>query len=128
MKKLDPTVLRETQYIALWVIIFSMILQAIFLIIGKWNYTVLLGNVLSGATVILNFLMMGITIQKAVTKEGKEAKDTIKLSQSLRSIFLFVIAVVGVMLPCFSTWTTMIPLFFPRIAIAMRPLFRKNRS
>ena len=52
MTNLDPTVKKETKYIALWVIIFSMILQAIFLVIGKWNYTVLLGNLLSGGAEI----------------------------------------------------------------------------
>ena len=128
MKKTDPTVIRETKYIALWVLIFSMFLQAIFLVIGKWNYSVLLGNLLSGAAAILNFFMMGRTIQNALEKDEKGAKDTVKLSQSLRMLFLFVIALIGVVLPFFSPWTTIIPLLFPRLAIAIRPLFRKNND
>ena len=126
MTKLDPTVKQETGYIATWVIIFSAILQAVFLVIGKWNYTVLLGNLLSGATAIFNFLLMGITVQKAVLKEEKEAKTAIKASQALRTFLLFAVAAVGVLLPCFSTWTVIIPLLFPRIAIAVRPLFDKK--
>ena len=126
MTKLDPTVKKETGYIGAWVIIFSAILQAVFLVIGKWNYTVLLGNLLSGATAIFNFLLMGITVQKAVLKEEKEAKTAIKASQALRTFLLFAVAALGVLLPCFNTWTVIIPLLFPRIAIAFRPLFDKK--
>ena len=123
MKKVDKTVLKETKYIAAFVLIFSALTQAVFLIIGKWDYTVLLGNVLSGIAAILNFFLMGITVQAAVGKEDKQAQSTMKMSQSLRTLMLFAAAALGVLLPCFNTVTTLIPLFFPRIAIAFKPLF-----
>ena len=41
MKKLDATVRQETKYIAVWVLLFSAVMEAVFLIIGKWDYTVL---------------------------------------------------------------------------------------
>ena len=66
MPKADKTVIRETKYIACWIIILSVLMQGIFLIISKWNYTVLLGNFLSGAAMILNFFFMGLSVQKAV--------------------------------------------------------------
>ena len=50
-KKIDPTVLKETGYIAAWVLVFSALTQAIFLMIGKWDITVLLGNLLSGGEI-----------------------------------------------------------------------------
>ena len=126
MKKLDATVRQETKYIAVWVLLFSAVMEAVFLIIGKWDYTVLLGNLLSGAAVVLNVLLMGITSQNAVEKDEKDAKNTMKMSQSLRTLFLFVIVVIGVAAPCFNIWSTIIPLFFPRIAIALRPLWYKE--
>lgn len=129
MQKIDKVVLKETAYIAVWTAIFSAITQAVFLIIGKWNYTVLLGNLLSGSAVILNFLIMGITVQNAVNKEEKEAKQSMRLSNMLRTLFLFVVVVVGVLLKqCFSIWTVLIPLFFPRIAIAFRPLWDRKKK
>lgn len=51
--KIDAIVRRETIYIAVWVGILSLLMEAVFLIIGKWDYTVLLGNLLSGAVVQL---------------------------------------------------------------------------
>ena len=126
MKKIDETVLKETKYIGAWVLIFSVLMQAVFLVIGKWSLAVLFGNLLSGAFVVLNFLLMGITVQRAVLKEEKEAKTMVKVSQLYRSLMMLIMAVVGVALPCFDTVAVIIPIFFPRIAIMFRPLFDKK--
>ncbi len=127
MKKPGEVVLKETRYIAASVFILSIILQIVFVVIKKWDYTVLLGNLLSGTSVVLNFLAMGMTIEKAVTQEEKSARATAKTSQTLRQLALFVIVAIGVLLPFFNTWTVIIPLIFPRISISLRPLFGKNR-
>ena len=126
MKKVDQTVLKETGYIASFVLLLSAFVQAVFLIIGKWNISVLLGNLLSGAVAVGNFFLMGLTVQAAVNKEEKQAKNMMKLSQSGRLLLLFAAAAIGVALPCFNTVTSLLPLFFPRIAIALRPLFLKR--
>jgi hypothetical protein len=111
----------------MWIGILSMVMQAIFLIIGKWNYTVLTGNLLSGGISILNFFLMALTVQSAVNKEEKDAKSTMKASQALRTLMMFVVIVIGVVLPWFSTWTTIIPIFFPRIAMIFRAFANKNK-
>lgn len=126
MKKIDPVVIKETKYIAYFAAILSVAMQAVFLILRKWDITVLLGNLLSYIAVVLNFLMMGITVQNAVTKEEKDARQAIRASQSLRTFFLFAVATVGALVPIFNVWATLIALFFPRIAIMVRPLFNKE--
>lgn len=126
MKNVSEAVARETKYIAAWVIILSIIMQAVFLITGHWDYTVILGNLLSGVFAVLNFFLMGITVQKAVEKDEKDAKAQMRASQSMRTFMLFAVAAVGVLIPCFNTWASLIPLFFPRIAIAARPLFKNQ--
>lgn len=128
MKKIDATVIKETGYIALWVLVLSALTQSVFLVIGKWDYTVLLGNILSGAVAILNFFLMGITVQRALEKNEEDAKKSIKVSQLYRFLLLVVVVIIGVVLPCFSMWTVIIPIFFPRIAILFRPLFDKRKS
>ena len=126
MKKVDPVVIKETKYIAYFVLILSLVMQAIFLILRKWDITVLLGNLLSYVAVVLNFLMMGITVQNAVTKDEKDARQALRASQSLRTFFLFAVAALGALLPVFNVWATLVPLFFPRIAVMLRPLFNKE--
>ena len=126
MAKIDPTVKKETGYIALFVIILSMAMEAVFLIIGKWDLTVLFGNLLGGATAVLNFFLMGLTLQSSLNKDQKEAAAAIKFSQTYRMLMLFAVAGAGVLAPVFNMVSTIVPLFFPRIAIALRPLVDKN--
>lgn len=126
MKKIDPVVVKETIYIALFSFILSILFQAIFLIIGKWNYTVLLGNVLGYVAAVGNFLILGLSVQKAVELDEKDAKARLKVSQSFRMLFLFIIAIIGYAVPVFSTLAVVIPYLFPRIAIALRPVFNKK--
>lgn len=124
MKKIDPVVRKETRYIAVWTLLFSALMQAVFLLIGQWDLTVLWGNLLSAAVSIGNFFFMAVYVVKAMEKEEKEAKQTLRLSKSMRFLVLLVAVVVGVLL--FNIWATLIPLLFPRIAIALRPLMQKK--
>ena len=126
MKKIDPTVLKETRYIFGITLIFSVVMEVIFLALGKWNVFVLLGNLWGALGAVLNFFLMGLTVQKAITKEEKEAKNLIRFSQSARMLMLFVIAGVGFLLPWFHTLAVVIPLLFPRIAIFLHPILRKD--
>ncbi|MBQ8449027.1 MAG: ATP synthase subunit I [Clostridia bacterium] len=126
--KIDRVVLQETAYIAVWTLILSAVMQAVFLIIGMWDYTVILGNLLGAAANMLNFFLMALTVQKALEKEEKEAKQTMKLSHSLRMLMLFVAAVLGIVLPCFNTFASVIPFFFTRIAIMFRQFFGNKNA
>ena len=128
MKKIDPTVKKETAYIGISVLILSALMQAVFLIIGKWDYTLLLGNIFGGAVAVLNFFLMGLGVQRALEKEEGDAKATMKLSQLYRFLFLAVVVIIGVLIPCFSTWTTVIPMLFTNIAVVFRPLFDKKKK
>jgi hypothetical protein len=124
--KIDSVVIKETAYIGVWALILSAAMQAVFLLLGKWEYTVLLGNILGAGAAVLNFFLMGITVQIAVVKEEKEARQTVKTSQSLRMLLLMLILVLALVFPCFNPIAAVIPLLFPRIAIIFRQLFDKK--
>ena len=111
MSGIDETVKRESVYIAAFVGVLSVLMQAVFLVAGHWDYTVLCGNLLSAAAAVGNFFLMGLTVQKALGKGEKEAADTMRLSQRLRLLLLFVVVAVGAAAPCFHTLAVIIPLF-----------------
>ena len=127
MRKTGEIVVKETKYIASISLALSVVLQVVIIAIGKWDYTCLLGNILATTFSVLNFLLMGIAVEDAVLKEEKEAKAVIKRSQSLRQLMLFAVVAIGALVPIFNIWTTVIPLLFPRIAVAIRPLFGNNK-
>lgn len=56
----------------------------------------------------------------------KKPKKLIKLSHTLRNMLILIVAVIGIVIPFFSTWAAIIPLFFPRISIFFRG-FSKNK-
>ena len=129
MKKIDSAVMRETRYIALFVLALSVIMQAVFLLIGRWDKTVLFGNLFIGFAVVLNFFLMGLFVQKAVALEPKEAKKTVQTSMALRNVMMFAFLATAVLLPkVFNIWASLIPVVFPRIAIAFAPLFGKKEK
>ena len=125
--KVDKTVKRETLYIAVWTAALSVLMQAVFLIIRKWDYTVLLGNLLGGGVAVLNFLLMGLTIQKAVTEDEKQASKRMRASQSYRLLMQAAVLILAGVLGCFDILAAAIPLLFPRVAIMVRPLIDKQK-
>lgn len=126
MEKIDKVVLKETRYIAVVTIILSVLMQSVFLVIGKWTIAHLLGNVLGAFAAVLNFFLMGITVQKAVVKEEKEAKDLMKVSQTLRLFMMFFFALIGYFVPVFNLLAVIIPYLFPRIGVMVRAFIVKE--
>lgn len=124
MKKIDPTVKKETLYIALFTLAASVVMEIVFLIVGYWSYRVILGNLLGFAAGVLNFFLMGYTVQEAVLLDEKGAAKKIKLSQSLRLLMVAAFAIVGCVFKCFNPVAVLVPLFFPRIAVTLRPVFK----
>lgn len=131
MKKIDSVIWKETGFVALVSLILSVFMQSIFLIIsywveGAWDYTVILGNLIGYFFCVLNFFLMCLTIQKALGKEQKDAANFIRLSQMLRMLMLFVVALIAylidIKLNCFNIIALVIPFFFPRIAVFIRSL------
>lgn len=128
MRKIDPAVKSETGYIALITLLLSALLQAVFLLFRRWDLTVLTGNLLGAAAASLNFLFMGLTVQRSVGKGADKAAAAMKLSQTLRLLLLFGVAALGATLPVFNLWAVLIPLFFPRVAISLQPLLLRERG
>ena len=128
MKKANETIKNETKYIAYFCLILSAVMHAIFLFAKRWDVAVFLGSLLSYTVSVSNFYFMGLTVQKAVTMDEKEARKLMKSSQSIRTALMFVMVAIGVALPCFNTISVIAPVFFPRVAIAFRPLIKDKKE
>lgn len=126
MEKIDKVVKKESLYILYVSVIFSLLMQSVFLIIGKWNYTVLLGNLYGLLVAVGNFFLMAYNVQLALKKEPEDAKKRIKLSQTSRLLMMFILAIIAHLVPVFNTVAAVIPYLFPRIAIIFRQLTKKN--
>ena len=126
-KNVDPTVIKETRFVAAVVLILSALMQAVFLILGKWDYTVALGNLLGAALAVGNFFLMGLTVQTVVGLSENDMKKKVQRSQQLRLVMMLAVCVIGAALPCFHTITVLIPQLFPRIGVSIRGLTLKEK-
>jgi hypothetical protein len=130
MKKVNETVRKESLYIAAFVLILSLLMEAIWLILGSfwqpaaWNFTILTGNLLGAGAAILNFFLMAQTVAKAVEEDQESASRRMKASHSVRYLLLFLVLVLAIFLDqFFNILAVILPLLFPRIAIMLRPKF-----
>ena len=96
MKKVDPVVRRETIYIAVSMLALSVIMELVFLLLGYFDYTVPLGNLLGGGIGVLNFFLMGLGIQSAVGLDEKAAREKVKFSMTMRYLMIVAAAAIGI--------------------------------
>lgn len=127
LEGLDPAVKRDVLFIAKVVAVLTVLMEAVFLIIGQWDITVLFGGMLGAGAGLVNFVLMARGVQKAVERDTKEASGMMKTSQSLRMVMLLVIGVIAALLPnVFDLVSFLLPLLFP--SVGARLYGRFNRS
>lgn len=116
--KIEQAVKTETAHISVGVCIMSVIMLAVFVAIGHFDYTVLLGTLLGGGFAILNFFLMAMSVQRSVSQgDPEKARKITQRSYSRRLFLLAAVLIVGIKVPYFHWAATIIPLFFPRVTI-----------
>jgi hypothetical protein len=130
---MDPAVKKETGYIAVWVVLLSLVMEAVFLITGYWNLSVLFGNIGGAAIAIGNFFLMALIATRAVNQaldSGKpeEAAKRVKVTAAPRLLGCLGLCVILIAVFKTNVYATLIPLLFPRIGIAFRPLIDRKRG
>lgn len=117
--KIQKAIWKETVHITLGVVVLSVLMQLVFLLIGKWDMTVLCGTLLGSTYSILNFFILGLTVQK-VANEGneKQGKNWMQFSYSCRMMGTMLVVFMGLSMPWFNWVAVFLPQLFPRITIA----------
>lgn len=126
--RIDADVKKETKFITLGMLIMSVLMHAVFLVIGKWSLGVLWSNLLVGVTMVASFFVMCLTIQKAVScGDPARAKSMATASQLGRLVVLAAVVALGAYFSNitekggpFEFWALIPPLFFNRITVMIR--------
>ena len=126
---MDPAVKKETGYIAAWVILLSLIMEAVFLLLRKWDLSVLFGN-LGGAVISIgNFFLMALIATRAMNRgveTGKPEEAAARVKATTMTRLLGCVLLIAVFKT--NVYATLIPMLFPRIGIVFWPKFNKNRG
>ena len=156
MVKIQPAVKKETSRIALGTLILSAVMVLIFILIGKYDWTVLTGALLGTAATIGNFFLLALSVQKAAEKmqgvhlpsyeeaeadledgeeiptpdapELQQAKRAMQASYSGRLFMLAIVGILGLTLSCFHDVATVLPFLFPRIVIFFYGISTKKEA
>ena len=119
--KISPAIKKETGHIALGVLIGDVVMLAVFLLLKRMDYTVILGALLGSAAAVLNFLMMGLGCQKAMNDPDR-AQLIIKRSYSRRMLAMVVVMIIGFSAPYFHVVAVVLPFLMPSITIKVMQL------
>ena len=150
--KIQTPVKQETKKILVGEVILSAIMLLVFLLIKRFDLTVLWGTLLGGGFAVFNFFLMALTVQLAASKmEGvrlpddeydedgnvmpreevpqqKAARALVQKSYTLRMFLTAIVAIIAVKVELFNAIPAIIALFFPRIVITAYALIQKNRK
>jgi len=124
--KPQKAVLKETKNIAVGTFFLVAVMVGVFAAIGRFDLTVLLGGLYTGAVSVGNFFILGLTVQNAVSGIQSEDPDQVKrsrakvqLSYSVRMLAVFGLMVFGLIVLKLNPVATLLPLLFPRVTISV---------
>ena len=124
--KLDPVVRRETVFMACATLICTVLLQAGFFILGKWDLSVLLGGIVGWVMTAGNFFLMSVNVQKAVECDDEaQARLRMRASYTWRMSAMLGILILAFILDFVHWIPVMVAMFYPRIVITIRQLWQK---
>jgi len=126
--KLDPVVRKETAYAATWVAALSLVMEAAFLVLKRWSGAVLAGNLIGAGAAVGNYLLLGITVAKAAGGPPEKVAMKVRSSMTARMLGQAVICAAAVGILKTNVYATILPLLFPRIGIAFRPMIDRKRG
>lgn len=126
--KSEQPVYREMRSLAPYFLIISGIYMAVVIVLGivQRNHTLPIGALYGVIVTVLNFWALGKCAQKAIYKTEKKANTYMSGMYCLRYLGLFAMLTLGALAPFINLITSVIPLFFTRIAIMIRTFKEKE--
>lgn len=155
--RVQESVRKMTLIILAGELVLTGIMLVVFACLGRFDGSVLLGALLGACFAVLNFFLMGLSVQKAaeqmqgaqlppeeddsddihsdeiqadkpLSPQAQEAKKKMQLSYGGRMLMMVGVAVLGLVLPCFHPLAVVIPMLFPRLVIMMQGFVMKQKE
>ncbi len=133
---LQPAVKKETLNVLIYTAIGDVLMIIAFFVIHKWfvpenvpfDYTIFTGAIGGLLVAVLNFLFMGITVQKVAAEEDeKKAGQIMKMSYSRRMLLQIAWIVIALVAPAVFWAAGIIPLLFPSAGIKIKGIISRKK-
>ena len=134
--KLQPAVKTETGRIAIATGVGILVMYAVFfclhMVVPNWapfDIKVILGGIGGFIVAVVNFLWMGITVQKVASMDDeKEARAAMGVSYRNRVLLLLLWGILGFVVPVFNVAAVLITLFIPTLFIKLRGIISAGKG
>ena len=132
--EMQPAIKEETKHVMLYTAVGLVLMWLAFLVLHLcmpekvvFDYTVILGGLGGGTVAVLNFLWMGLMVQKAAAKAGDQdaVRTLVKGSYSQRMLFQMLWVIIAIAAPCFHYAAGIIPLLFPGTGIKIAGIMKR---
>ena len=124
---MSDVVKKEAGYIAAGTVLLSALVQIVWAVVSDYDRSVFIGGLWGGAVAILNFVLMGIAVQKVANETDQmSARRRMQASYQFRMMLIIFTTVLAVIIPGVNWIMAAISLFFPRLTILVMPLFRPD--
>lgn len=132
--EIQPAVKKETKKVIFYTLAGVVLMWGVFAALHgampekvPFDYTVILGGLGGGAAAVLNFFLMGLTVQKAAACEDEgAARMRLKASYSQRMLLQLGWGIAAIIAPCFQFAAGLLPLLFPSMGIKLNAVFKKK--
>ena len=136
LKDVQPAVKKETKTVAALTITGVVLMWIVFAVLHfsmpdkiPFDYTVILGGIGGGAVAILNFFLMGLTVQGvAAAADEDSARMKMKASYTQRTLAQMLWVIAAIVAPCFHFIAGILPLLFPGTGIKLLGIFRAKKG
>ncbi|MBQ8536100.1 MAG: hypothetical protein IJ461_01665 [Clostridia bacterium] len=148
--RIQPAVQKETKKIALWTGILTVLMIVAFMVLKRFDYTVITGALAGYLMAVGNFFLMALSVQKAaesmkgvhvapapedeegeeppLSEEAQKAGKRVQHLYTLRMLVIVVLAVLLINLPWFNSLASLIPLLFPHIVVMINSFVLKSKG
>ncbi len=133
MSILQPAVKKETQKVVIYTVVGVILMWIVLFLLRPampdkivFDYTTILAGIIGGGAAVLNFFLMGISVQNiAATEDQDLAKKKMKTSYSQRMALQLIWVVIAIAAPCFYFVAGILPLLFPSLGIKLMAVIKK---
>ncbi len=119
---------KSTAKVISFLFVASALAVAVMSFFDFFDYTVITGVLLGFLGSALNFLFLALAVSKSVDKGEKGAKNFVQATYAGRLLFMAIVIVVGIKLPYFNGYTTIIPFVLVRPVIMLIGLLSKKNT
>ena len=119
---------KSTLKVILFLFAASVLSVAVMAFFDSFDYTVITGTLLGFVGAALNFLFLALAVSRSVEKDEKGAKNFVQATYTGRLLFMALVIIIGIKLPYFNGYTTVIPFVLVRPVIMLISLLSRKKS